>query len=247
MSYILFFTILWFSWLQTTLYDIRFSVDSVYERVMKAIHFFVMMGFASVSTNWNPMDTTLPSTAANLQFMAIVLMTSRLGLGIQYGVAAFYARRVNRGVLPLILHSAAMFVAGFVYLGVRLPTLLPLSARGGTDVRQLYFVFRSGSQPRSYIAMFIVILLEAVAVFVTSALFVDVCFKMTHLVERMGLLTLIVMGEGIIVMLKAVNVVEQGSTYGRGWSASIFFIVAAAVMVIVSARRSVRKSALMEG
>lgn len=117
-SYIFFFIILWFSWLQTTLYDIRFSVDSVYERCMKAIHFAVMIGFASVSTNWNPMDTTLPSTVANLQFMAITLMASRFTLGIQYGVAAGYARRVNKGMLPLILHSAMMFIAGAVYLGV---------------------------------------------------------------------------------------------------------------------------------
>ena len=42
-SYILFFVILWFTWLQTSLYDIRFSVDSFYERTIKAIHFFVMM------------------------------------------------------------------------------------------------------------------------------------------------------------------------------------------------------------
>lgn len=42
-SYILFFIILWFTWFQTSLYDIRFSVDSFYERVIKAIHFLVMM------------------------------------------------------------------------------------------------------------------------------------------------------------------------------------------------------------
>jgi low temperature requirement protein LtrA len=59
-------------------------------------------------------------------------------------------------------------------------------------------------------------------------------FKRTHLVERLGLLTLIIIGEGVIVMLKAVNAVEKGQTYGRGWTASIFFIVAAAVGILVS-------------
>lgn len=61
-----------------------------------------------------------------------------------------------------------------------------------------------------------------------------VSFKQTHLVERMGLLTLIVIGEGIIVMLKAVNTVEKGAGWGRGWTPSIFFVVACAVMILVS-------------
>ena len=77
-------------------------------------------------------------------------------------------------------------------------------------------------------------MIEVVAVMVTSAVWKVVSFKQTHLVERLGLLTLIIIGEGIIVMLKAVNSVEKGSTYGRGWSASIFFIVACAVGILVS-------------
>lgn len=68
----------------------------------------------------------------------------------------------------------------------------------------------------------------------SSAHWKVVSFKRTHLVERLGLLTLIILGEGIIVMLKAVNSVEKGSVYGRGWSASIFFIVACAVGILVS-------------
>lgn len=50
--------------------------------------------------------------------------------------------------------------------------------------------------------------------------------------ERLGLLTLIILGEGVIVMLKAVNTVEKGSDYGRGWSASIFFAVACSVGIV---------------
>lgn len=52
----------------------------------------------------------------------------------------------------------------------------------------------------------------------------------------MGLLTLIIIGEGIIVMLKAVNVVEKGSSYvyGVAWRASSFSIVTASIGIIVS-------------
>jgi len=51
-------------------------------------------------------------------------------------------------------------------------------------------------------------------------------------VERMGLLSLIILGEGIIVMLKAVNTVEKGTTFGEQWNAKIFFVIGAAVLVI---------------
>lgn len=77
------------------------------------------------------------------------------------------------------------------------------------------------------------ILVEVIAVMAASSIWKVVSFKQTHLVERLGLLTLIIIGEGIIVMLKAVNTVEKGSAYGRGWSASIFFIVACAVGILV--------------
>jgi low temperature requirement protein LtrA len=79
-----------------------------------------------------------------------------------------------------------------------------------------------------------VIFLEVVGVMSASSKWKVVSFKRTHLVERMSLLTLIIMGEGIIVMLKAVNAVEKSGFFGRGWSRSIFSIVACAILIIVS-------------
>lgn len=77
------------------------------------------------------------------------------------------------------------------------------------------------------------ILAEVVGVVVSSSKWKVVSFKRTHLVERMGLLSLIILGEGIIVMLKAVNTVEKGTTFGEQWNAKIFFVIGAAVLVIV--------------
>lgn len=222
-SYILFFIILWFTWLQTTLYDIRFTNDSLYERVIRAIHFAVMIGLASVSTSWDPLDQTLPKATNNLMSMSLTLMASRLALGIQYGVASIYAFRLfKKGILPLMIHTLVMLFAAAAYLG-------------------LYFAVRptdpanpasSPPHPNTYLAWYGIIFIEVVAVMFSSSKWSVVSFKRTHLVERLGLLTLIILGEGIIVMLKAVNSVAKGSTYGRGWSASIFFIVAAAVGIL---------------
>ena len=42
-SYIGFFCILWFTWCQVTLYDVRFATDSVIERISHLCHFGVMV------------------------------------------------------------------------------------------------------------------------------------------------------------------------------------------------------------
>jgi hypothetical protein len=39
---------MWFTWLSTILYDVRFVADSVYNRICKLIHFGVMAGFVSI-------------------------------------------------------------------------------------------------------------------------------------------------------------------------------------------------------
>ena len=44
-SYEGFFTLLWFTWLSTTLYDVRFTTDSVVERLFKCVHFGIMIAF----------------------------------------------------------------------------------------------------------------------------------------------------------------------------------------------------------
>lgn len=88
-------------------------------------------------------------------------------------------------------------------------------------------------RPKLYAVWYIMVLVEVVAVVVSSSIWKVVSFKRTHLVERMGLLSLIILGEGIIVMLKAVNTVEKGSTFGQDWNASIFCVIIAAVLVIV--------------
>ncbi|KAG0633377.1 bacterial low temperature requirement A protein-domain-containing protein [Tuber brumale] len=208
-SYGLFFIILWFTWLHVTLLDVRFSRDSVYERICKSIHFIVMAGFSSVSTQWNPLDPTDPHTVTALRTMTLALMFSRYILMIQYFVVMLFARIKKQAMLPLALHCLTMAVAGSLYLG-------------------LYFAFEKGNPAKSYIGWYIAAIFEACAIIGTSSVWRVVSFKKTHLVERMGLLTLIILGEGIIVMLKAVNAIVKGT----GWTADLAGIVAASLAII---------------
>lgn len=100
-----------------TLYDVRFAVDSVYERVCKAVHFGVMVGFASVSTAWNPFDPD-NTTVGALKQMTIILLISRAVLGVQYFIVMLYAWRYKNTTKALAIHSGAMFLSSIIYLGV---------------------------------------------------------------------------------------------------------------------------------
>jgi hypothetical protein len=55
-SYIGFFCVLWFTWCQVSLFDVRFVADSVLERAAKGVHLGVMVGLAIVAPNFQPED-----------------------------------------------------------------------------------------------------------------------------------------------------------------------------------------------
>lgn len=63
-AYIGFFGILWSSWFQVTLHDVRFARDSIYERVCKTIQFIVFVGLALVGSGFNPADHTSNNTVS---------------------------------------------------------------------------------------------------------------------------------------------------------------------------------------
>lgn len=54
LGYVGFFGILWSSWFQITLHDVRFARDSLYERVCKTVQFISFVGLALVGTQFNP-------------------------------------------------------------------------------------------------------------------------------------------------------------------------------------------------
>ncbi len=54
LAYIGFFGILWATWFQITLHDVRFARDSIYERICKTIQFIAFVGLALVGSSFNP-------------------------------------------------------------------------------------------------------------------------------------------------------------------------------------------------
>lgn len=209
-SYMGFFSILWFTWLQVVLYDVRFGVDSLYERICKLVHFGVMVTFAVVGTKFDP-SAKDGSNFTTLRQLSLILIVSRLILILQYGSILFWVKG-HKKILPPILTTMIAFTLGaLITLGI-------------------FFSFKQdGSGRRAYIGWYVIGVSEAILVFVSSSVWRSISFKRTNLNERCGLLTLIILGEGIIVLTKAVN----GQVDGMSFPKSVLAQIISATLIIV--------------
>ena len=207
-SYIGFFAILWFTWLQVVLYDVRFGVDSVFERICKLIHFGVMVSYAVVGTNFDP--SNIAENYITFRQLSLILIISRIILIIQYGSVLFWIKGHKKAITPILIQMVTFAIGALVSLG-------------------LLFTFKANTSGRPYIGWYAIAVLEAVVVFLSSSQWRVVSFKRTNLNERCGLLTLIILGEGIIVLTKAMNSVVKGENF----SAAIIAQIISAVLIIV--------------
>jgi low temperature requirement protein LtrA len=202
-SYIGFFSLLWLTWYQVSLYDVRFSADSVFERVAKAIHFGVMVGFAVIGPQWKPGQEIADYKI--YKAFGLMLMVSRLTLFCQYGVTLLYTKKYKKTVVPLAMVMASTLLAAVLY-GVLTPTF-PKN------------VFNAMPQKSNvYIAWYVIALSETILTVVVSCVWRIISFKGTHMVQRMSLLTLIILGEGIIVICKSISKIVKNEYL---WSISV--------------------------
>jgi hypothetical protein len=100
-SYVGFFCILWFTWYQVSLYDLRFYSDSIFERICKALQFGIMVGFAVVGPQWDPNEEQ--NDFGTFRSFSLILMISRIVLCLQYASAYVFVRRYRQTNLPLLL------------------------------------------------------------------------------------------------------------------------------------------------
>ncbi|KAL1644250.1 hypothetical protein SLS58_004530 [Diplodia intermedia] len=185
-AYIGLFAIIWFTWLQITLHDVRFAMDSGYERVCKVIQFVIFVGFALVGSSFNPGGKEHNNT--NFRILCIMLFISRLLLGAQYSVALFFIRRKVRGLAwPL-----GLTITCFILCGGAFYSMVPAFSETSGNGLGIYYVW------------YIIIAIEVAIVIGTACVWRQLSFKKTHLMERMGLLTLIIIGEGAIGVTKTV-------------------------------------------
>lgn len=182
-AYIGFFAIIWATWFHTVLYDVRFENDSIYSRACKTVIMIAFVGFALVGSAFSP--GTADGNNTNFRVLCYTLVLSRVLFIIQYAVVGVFVGLARRAdiYLPLFLNALTYVVAAVAY-GAMIPAFTrdkPVDESNGI-----------------YSIWWIVMSLETIAVITISSFWRMLSFKKTHLVERMGLLTLIVIGEGAV-------------------------------------------------
>ncbi|EGE82820.1 hypothetical protein BDDG_05764 [Blastomyces dermatitidis ATCC 18188] len=190
-AYAGYISLLWFVWLQTTFFDLRFHTDSALSRIFRAAHLGIMAGFAVLGPNFDPSN---PSSKPNeFRNMSFVLMTSRIILALQYASIVWYIKGYKRTVFPTLLVIATVFTTAMAYLG-------------------LAFTFTRTSGHLAFLAWYVIGAVEAVFMISISSFWRVLSFKETAIIERFNGMTLIVLGEGVVGMTKAATSVAQGAT-----------------------------------
>jgi low temperature requirement protein LtrA len=206
-AYIGFFSLLWLTWYQVSLYDVRFSADSVFERAAKAIHFGVMVGFAVIGPQWKPGQEIVDYKI--YKAFGLMLMVSRLTLFCQYGVTLLYTKKHTKTIVPLAMVMGSTLLAAILY-----GALTPTFPKDMFDVEG----FEVPQKSNVYIAWYVIALSETVLTVTVSCYWRIISFKGTHMVQRMSLLTLIILGEGIIVICKSISKIVKNEYL---WSLSV--------------------------
>ncbi|KAM0425642.1 hypothetical protein ACHAPT_009174 [Fusarium lateritium] len=211
-SFIRFFLMLWITWLATTVFDVRFGQDGLFERIARACHLTVMLGFSAGGVSFSQTEQLQPI----FKVMSLCLMCSRFVLAIQYGVVLITARRNRRSRNNLALAVALHLVPAFIYMGATIASA-------------------TGSKAKIDHLWWAVALAELVALMAHATLSKSVTFGGTHLTERLNLLTLIVIGEGIIILAKTISKIVQ-YTYLKdptmSWSSTLFGLIACGAAIL---------------
>ncbi|KAI5369909.1 Putative Low temperature requirement A [Septoria linicola] len=225
-QYVGFFCILWFTWYQVGLYDVRFSADSIFERAAKAIQFLVMIGFAVVGPKYSvggeaaaesaaggEEDPEAPTLEWYFKALTLFLMVSRLVLVLQYLQSMWLTRQHKQTILPMSLITATYFAASMIYLG-------------------LFWTFHTtADENHTYVIWYVVAILETIIATTISSIWRNISFKGTHLVQRMSLLTLIILGEGVIALASKSQRIVQSEGALRFTASTIANIVCAVLVL----------------
>ncbi|KAI0011550.1 hypothetical protein F4779DRAFT_615370 [Xylariaceae sp. FL0662B] len=212
-SFIGFIVLLWTTWLITTLYDVRYTADSVLERCCKAVHLGVMVGFAEIGTSFNPDEQIVEV----FRTMSLFLAVSRFTLFIQYGVVAYQIRKYVDGRGPVFITALLHLCAAAIYFGIS-------------------FRYDLGRSSRVFVVWYIGGVVEMTLHLSLSQLSNVLSFLGTHLGERLNLLTLVILGEGIIILAKSVTLIVK-DTYVKDikfttWSPTLIGIATASCALI---------------
>lgn len=118
-AYVGFLGVIWFTWFQVTLFDIRFARDSIFERFCKAVQLAAMVGFASAGSRFA--THVSDENVWAFQALTILLAGSRMMLAIQYTInIRFVYKKLGAAAKGLSVIVVVLLVLSIVFAGVRL-------------------------------------------------------------------------------------------------------------------------------
>ncbi|KOS23200.1 hypothetical protein ESCO_004011 [Escovopsis weberi] len=204
-AYVGYFCLLWLTWFTTTLYDVRFVTDSVFERAARACQLGVLVGFAVVAPSFDPDHQHIPT----MRTMSVILSVSRAVLAIEYGTILWHCRNYKKTRIPLWISVAMNAAASAIYLGIT-------------------FRFHE-KRSRIFMTWYFISGFEAIGTLVLSNFYEFLSFTQTHLGKRMLLLTILILGDGVISIAEnIVEIVEKP----EHWNPTIIGIVTAATATV---------------
>jgi low temperature requirement protein LtrA len=153
----------------------------------------------------------------NFWLLSSTLFFSRAVLAIQYTIVLCSKNRPARLRVPLALNVLVFLVSGAILVG-----FTGIFVKAGDESK-------AGSSA-AYVTWYLVLFFESVATILISTFWKEVNFAATHLTERMGLLTFIVIGEGAIGASKT-TIQMMGR---RRLEAEPIMLVVAIVLILVS-------------
>ncbi|KAK7427441.1 hypothetical protein QQZ08_006047 [Neonectria magnoliae] len=204
-AYVGYFSILWMTWLAVSLYDVRFVTDSIFERLARAVHLGVMIGFAVVAPNFKPAEQNLQT----MRVMSLILCVSRFCLAVEYASILWHIRKYKKPRLSMVLQIALNFAASMIYLGVT-------------------FRFRKGNS-QVYLAWYVLGAAEIIISFILAVIFPVLSLTGTHLMKRMSTMTVLFLGDGVVIVAQNVVTIVKGPD---AWDSQTIGIVTAAATTI---------------
>ena len=191
------------------MFDVRFAWDSLFERFCKLLHLGIMIGFAVAGPGFTFDIEGDPIAWLSLRRISLLLMAARLILCGQYGIMLLFVRARTHLRIPLMLRMLQFFTAAMVFLG-------------------LTFTFKPGSTLRGWTGWFVVFVVEGAVSATLPLYFEALVTNYNLLMQRLGLLTLIILGEGVIGIT-----VQLARVLGVGVDLNTFVGATVSAVVIV--------------
>jgi hypothetical protein len=172
-----------------------------------------MVGFAVVGPAWKPGQASY--NYDKFRALSFILMVGRFVLIGQYATTLYFTWKFRSARLPVIMVIVSYLIAGILY------GALSAAFPENSDVEM--------KTSNVYIAWYVIAVGETLLTTAVSCKWRVISFKGTHLVQRMSLLTLIILGEGIIVICKAISYIVKNDYI---FTSSVIGQIISAVLII---------------